>query len=118
MRLTNFSMETGTGSTDSSGQAQLSLKGQYFYAPVVTVIGQADTSGAAVDAFGNTNVYIMLNTSHKFISTYGHNDLKPFMNISVALVLSEIICRKSGFSEAAMVREKFNELLNTGFLGE
>jgi len=67
---------------------------------------------------GNTNVYIMLNTSHKFISTYGHNDLKPFMNISVALVLSEIICRKSGFSEAAMVREKFNELLNTGFLGE
>ena len=58
MRLTNFSMETGTGSTDSSGQAQLSLKGQYFYAPVVTVISQADTSGAAVDAFGNTNVYI------------------------------------------------------------
>ena len=58
MRLTNFSMETGNGSTDSSGQAQLSLKGQYFYAPVVTVIGQADTSGAAVDAFGNTNVYI------------------------------------------------------------
>ena len=58
MRLTNFSMETGNSSTDSSGQAEVTLTGQYFYAPVVTVIGKADDSGADVNAFGNTNVYI------------------------------------------------------------
>ena len=51
-------METGNGSTDTTGEGQITLTGQYFYAPIVTVIGQGDDSGAPVNAFGNANVYI------------------------------------------------------------
>lgn len=58
MRLTNFSMETGNGSTDSTGVGTVTLSGQYFYAPIITVIGQGDASGSPADAFGNTNVII------------------------------------------------------------
>lgn len=58
MRLTNFSMETGNGVTDSTGVGTVTLSGQYFYQPIVTVIGQGDASGSPVDAFGNTNVII------------------------------------------------------------
>ena len=59
MRLTSFSMETGNGSTDATGVGTVTLSGQYYSAPVVTVIGQGDAdTTAAVDAFGNTNVII------------------------------------------------------------
>ena len=61
MRLTNFSMETGNGSTDATGVGTVTLSGQYFYAPIVTVIGQGDAAPRAFspdDAFGNTNVII------------------------------------------------------------
>ncbi len=58
MRLTNFSMETGNGTTDSLGTGTITLGGQYFYPPVITVIGQGDGSGSPVDAFGNANVFI------------------------------------------------------------
>jgi len=58
MRLTNFSMETGTGTSDSTGVGTLTLTGQYFYKPIITIIGQGDASGSPADAFGNTNVYI------------------------------------------------------------
>ena len=58
MRLTNFSMETGSGSTDSSGESTITLSGQYHSTPIITVIGQGDNSGSPDDAFGNTNVII------------------------------------------------------------
>ena len=59
MRLTNFSMETGNGSTDSTGTGTVTLSGQYFYPPIITVIGQGDADSTALaDAFGNTNVII------------------------------------------------------------
>lgn len=59
MRLTNFSMETGNGSTDATGTGQVTLTGQYYYPPIITVIGQGDAdSTAAADAFGNANVII------------------------------------------------------------
>ena len=61
MRLTNFSMETGNGTTDSLGTGTITLSGQYFYPPVITVIGQgdgADRDYSPVDAFGNANVFI------------------------------------------------------------
>ena len=59
MRLTSFSMETGNGSTDATGEGTVTLTGQYFSPPIVTVIGQGDADDtAAADAFGNTNVII------------------------------------------------------------
>lgn len=58
MRLTNFSMETGNGSTDSSGVGTVTLSGQYHSPPIITVIGQGDNSGSPINAYGNTNVII------------------------------------------------------------
>ena len=65
----------------------------------------------------NKELQIVLNSSHHFMKSYGHNDIAPYIRIAVALCISEIITSESGVIGAGLIRKYINNLLSTELLG-